>query len=83
MTATIHALIDGALYSDTRLRRLELVERMADDLVKWDAWRNEHDAFRSLIWSNRYPSSMEVSCCLDDARQLAAQIVVAKEMSES
>ncbi len=87
MTATIHPLIDGALYSDPRTRRQQLVEAMAADLVRWDAWRDEGDAFRSLVYaqasdgSQKY-SSFEVGTCIDDARQAAAQTIVADQMED-
>jgi len=81
MTATVIPLIDGSLYSDPRTRRQALVEQMAADLVRWDAFRNEGDALRSLIFSERY-TSFDVVTCLDDARQAAEQTLVAQVMSE-
>jgi hypothetical protein len=88
MPATIIPLIDGALYGDPRTRRQQMVEAMAADLARWDAWRIEQDAFRALVWATdddgrqKY-SSFDVATCLADARQAAAQTIVAEEMIRS
>lgn len=78
-------LRDGPLLSRSRS---EVVAAMAADLVRLDAWRNQHDAFRALLWqrdaSNRpVYNSFEVSRYLDDARQMAMQSAVAREMAAS
>lgn len=65
-----------------RESRADLVARMAADLVKYDAWRNKDDALRSLVFGCRYPS-FEAVMYLDDVRQAAMQMVVAREMSAS
>lgn len=63
-----------------RESRAALVARMAADLVRYDAWRNKDDALRSLVFGCRY-GSFEAVTYLDDARQLAMQSVVAREMA--
>lgn len=73
------ALVDGAVVHPCISRR-ELVEQMAEDLIRFDAWRDERDAIRSLMWTNRY-SSYDIMVLVDDVRQAAAQILVAREMS--
>lgn len=71
-------LIDGGLHAGEKHRR-ELVERMAADLVRFDAWRNPQDATRSLFGRYGYTS---IALLLDDARQVAMQTAVAREMSQ-
>lgn len=69
-------LIDGPVV-DTR--RTELVMRMAKDLVDNDAMGSERDAIRLLAFKG-----YRASCILmlvEDARQVAVQSVVAREMS--
>ena len=73
-------LIDGSL-SSRRESRTETVRRMAADLVKFDAFRLEADAMRALMF--REYSAFDVVRYVGDAMQLAAQDVVAKEMSVS
>lgn len=75
-------LIDGPLVIKPRESRKETVERMAADLVRFDAFQNPDDAFSTLAWCRRY-SVFEIMTCLPDARQAAMQSVVAREMSES
>lgn len=82
---TSFPLRDGALLSKSRS---EVVASMAADLVRLDAWRNQADAMRALLWQRdaanrpRY-CSFEVSRFLDDARQAAMQHAVAKVMAAS
>ena len=62
--------------------RKDLVEAMAADLVKYDAFRVEADAIRSLYGTRRYPIG-DIMSCIDDARAVAFQDVVAREMAGS
>lgn len=61
--------------------RQDLVVAMAADLVFYDAFRSETDAIRSLYGTRRYNMGY-IMLCIDDARQLAFQTVVAREMSD-
>ncbi len=88
MTATVHALIDGALYCDPRTERQRIVEDMAGCLVQWHAFGCEADAFMSLIYAQKPDGSQRydvftVSSCFRDAIAEAQQIVVAREMGGS
>lgn len=56
------------------------VSRMAADLVEADAFATLADAIRLLMWKGY--GSVEVGLLADDARQVAMQSVVAKEMSK-
>jgi len=69
-------LIDGPLVS-----RADMVERMAKDLVRFDSFRNQADAIRSLHGAGH--SMVYAVMMIDDIRQAAMQIVVAREMSGS
>lgn len=73
-------LIDGGL-ADGNARRGELVARMASDLVRFDSFRDEADAIRSLYATRNYQMA-DIVMRIDDARQTAMQIVVAREISE-
>lgn len=73
-------LIDGAAVNPGQTRR-ETVEKMARDLVQYDAFGNEADAIRSLMWTHRY-SPYDVMVLVDDARQVAQQTIVAREMGK-
>jgi len=73
-------LLDAPLI-DARTRRRALVARMAQDLVRYDAHANEADAIRSLYGAG-YPMA-DIVMLVDDARQVAVQEIVAKEMSKS
>jgi hypothetical protein len=79
MTVLKFPLIDGSLLTRAN-NRDEVVERMAACLVKYDAFRTKGDAVRTLL-AKRFPS-LEVARYLDDARQLAMQSIVAREMSK-
>lgn len=70
-------LVDGPLID--KLPRSELVARMARDLIKYDAIGNEQDSIRSLF--GRGFSMVDIVMCIDDARQVAMQEVVAREMA--
>lgn len=73
-------LIDGSLLA-RRESRNDVVARMASDITKYDAFRNEGDAIRSLMSAGYSP--FDVLRYVDDARQVAMQEVVAAEMSRS
>lgn len=79
MTATIHPLIDGALYGDPRIARRQMVDEIANFIVRIDCAGNEQDAFRAIIWSGKYDIAT-AAMCFKDAMYLAQQMVVAKEM---
>jgi hypothetical protein len=69
------------ILSHAREGRDALVRRMADDLIECDAYANKLDACRCLL-AKRY-DSVDVAILLDDARQVAMQDVVAREMTGS
>lgn len=72
-------LIDGPVVNT---HRSDLVKRMAADLVRFDAFRNEQDAIRSLHGAGY--SMGDIVMCVDDAQQTAFQQtidIVAREMS--
>lgn len=72
-------LIDGSM-TDPAARREQVVARMAKDLIAYDAFRIEADAIRALM--SREYSPFDVLRFVDDARQVAMQEIVAKEMSK-
>lgn len=74
-------LIDGGLAQQS-LPRSQVVALMAADLIRLDAWRSEPDAIRVLMVLKLY-STFEIMTCVDDARQEAAQEIVAREMAAS
>lgn len=74
-------LIDGGL-SQQPPSRSQVVALMGADLVRLEAWRSEADAIRALIALKLY-STFEIMTCVDDARQAAAQEIVAGEMAAS
>lgn len=78
-TTAILRAIDGPLV-DAAALRADVVARMAKDLVKYEAYGVETDAIRSLM--NRGYSPYHVLRWVDDARQVAMQEIVAREMSE-
>jgi hypothetical protein len=71
-------LIDGPLL-DPAIRGKDVAIRMAKDLIAYDAFRVEADAIRSLM--NRGYSPFDVLRYVDDARQVAMQDIVAREIS--
>jgi hypothetical protein len=77
---SLFPLRDGAL-TEPRETREDLVRRMAQRLVTYDAYRNESDAIRCLMMKGFSP--FEVCKFVDDARQVAMQDVVAREMGRS
>jgi hypothetical protein len=72
-------LVDGPL-ADTQSPRDAIVEKMANDLVRAGNPGNERDAMRTLRDQGYYAA--DIIMCIDDARQVAMQGVVAREMSE-
>lgn len=70
-------LIDGAL---AQIGRDEIVARMAADLVAHDSFRSEREAIMSLV--GRYPP-VQICHLIDDARQVAAQSLATREISET
>lgn len=60
----------------------DIVAAMAADLTRFDAFTDEADAVRSLMATGRY-GAFHILRFIDDARQLAMQGVVAREMGES
>ena len=71
-------LIDGPLSAPHESRE-DLVRRMAERLVAYDSFRNEGDAMRCLMMKGFSP--FEVMRFVDDARQVAMQDVVAREIA--
>jgi hypothetical protein len=71
----------AALVPPSREPRDALVRRMADDLVRFDAIKTEPDAVRALYGAGY--SAFEVCLLVGEARALAFQSDVEKEMSES
>jgi hypothetical protein len=78
MTTQLHSLDDARNH---RACRRALVERMAADLVRYDALGNVEDSIRSLF--GRGYATSDIHMLLDDARQVAFQEIVAKEMAKS
>lgn len=72
-------LIDGGL-TQQPLSRSQVTALMAADLIRLDAFHSEADAIRALMALKLY-STFEVMAYIDDARQAAAQDVVAREMA--
>lgn len=70
-------LLDGPL---VQVSRTEQVKRMAADLVRFDSFRTEADALRSLM-TNGY-RAFDIFTMIDDARQVAMQSIVAAEMAK-
>lgn len=71
-------LIDGPL---VYTQRAETVAKMAKTLIEEDAFQNEQDAIRLLTFKGF--GLVEVFHMIDDARQVATQHVVAREMAKS
>jgi len=78
------ALVNGAVVHPSVSRR-ELVEQMAKDLVRFEAFNNENDAIRSLMWTQRY-SAYDIVVLAPNACQRAFSLtcdIVGKEMGRS
>lgn len=56
---------DGLL-REARERDRALVQRMAQDLLRYDAWRTESDAIRTLMMRGYRP--LDVAMLADEAR---------------
>jgi len=69
-------LPDGPL-AEARAAREATVNAMAADLVRFEAFHTTSDAVRALM--GRYPP-IQIALLADDARQVAMQSVVAREM---
>lgn len=78
MTVIHFPLIDGSLVP-LRQYHQDLTQRMADDLVRFNAFSNEQDSIRSLYGTRQY-KMVDIMALIDDARQIAMQSVVAKEI---
>ncbi|MES5483629.1 hypothetical protein QMZ05_12795 [Bradyrhizobium sp. INPA03-11B] len=72
-------LVDGPVVIPEVEERTEKVARMAKHLLAAGTFNDERDAIRSLV-GNGFRFG-EVVMLVDDARQVAAQHVVAVEMS--
>jgi hypothetical protein len=71
----------NASLADLREAQADLIQKMAADLIRFDALGNEADSIRSLYGAGY--SAMDVMMLIDDVRQVAVQTLVAREMSES
>lgn len=71
----------NASLADLREARADLIQKMAADLIRFDALGNEADSIRSLYGAGY--SAMDVMMLIDDVRQVAVQALVAREMNES
>jgi uncharacterized membrane protein len=77
-TITSLRLIDGPL---VLVDQTEVVKRMGAQLMTDDAFRNRTDAMLSLRRAGF--DTLEIVLNLDDARQVAVQTIVAREMAGS
>lgn len=75
-------LLDGPLSVSGPTKRQRLVSDMASDLIRFDAFRSEDEAIRSLYGTGRY-QTFDIMALIDDARQVAMCEVVAREMGEA
>jgi hypothetical protein len=73
-------LFDGPLLAAATMRRGDLVQRMAADLVRLGTAQGERDAIRSLFGCGY--AMADIVMLIDDARALAFQEIVAAEMSK-
>ena len=80
MSAKFH-LLEAPLMA-CQQGRLALVERMANVLLMQGAYGSREDAVQALFWNGDF-RSFEVARFVDDARQVAVQEMVAREMSGS
>lgn len=79
--ATIHPLPDGSLCLDAvRAQRIAKVAEMASRLVETGSFVDHGDSVLTLMAFGY--GAFEVHALLADARQIAAEHVVAMEMSE-
>lgn len=77
IVATRHGFLIDRLID---ARRVETTRRMAEVLIEADAYRVEHDAIMLLRDKGFKPT--DVFLLIHDARFEAAQIVLAKEISQ-
>ena len=78
---TIHPLVDGPLCLDAvRAQRIAKVAEMASRLVETGAFVDHGDSIMVLVSYGYAP--FEVHALIDDARQVAAEHMVAMEMCE-
>lgn len=78
---TIHPLVDGSLSLDAvREQRIAKVAEMASRLVETGAFVDHSDSV--LVLASFGYSAFEVHALIADARQVAAEHVVAVEMVE-
>lgn len=81
IVATIHPLPDGSLSLDAvRAQRVQKVAEMASRLVETGSFVDHGDSIMTLLAFGY--GAFEVHALLADARQVAAEHVVAMEMSE-
>lgn len=83
LTITTQALLlDGPILSSQAPSKQErLASDMAYDLLKYDAFRNESDAFWTLFNRQKW-SSFDIMVCLPRAMWLATREIVAEAMSD-
>ncbi|ABA04822.1 hypothetical protein Nwi_1561 [Nitrobacter winogradskyi Nb-255] len=65
-----------------RLEAGDLIDRMAADLIHFEATGTEGDAIRSLMATRRYGYG-EIATLIDDALAAARQEIVAAEMARA
>ncbi|ABA04602.1 hypothetical protein Nwi_1341 [Nitrobacter winogradskyi Nb-255] len=60
----------------------DIVDRMAADLIRFEATGTESDAIRSLMCTRRYSYS-DIATFVDDALAVARQEIVTTEMARA
>lgn len=80
MSMIVPFLLDGPLMS-AHQRRRQMIEQMAQDLIEADAMRDRDDAV-SALRAKDYPR-FDIFAFVDEARAVAFQEIVAREMSAS
>jgi hypothetical protein len=80
MTSVVNFLLDGPIMTAPE-RRKTLIARMAQVLIRHGALASDSDAIRALH-ADGY-SIVDVAILAGEARTLAYQEIVAREMSES
>lgn len=71
----------NATLADLREARQDLIQKMAADLIRFDALAVKADSLRSLVGAGYDP--IQIWMLIDEVRAVAHQEVIAKEMSES
>jgi hypothetical protein len=69
--------------NDNTTSRHATIVRMASDLIRFDALNTREDSLRSLMCDRGRYSTYEIAMLVDEARAVAVQERVAREMSES